>query len=159
MIGIISDTHENVENIKKAVSLFKEKNVEFVIHIGDIISPPSVLLFEGLKVYFVKGNNDGEVEGLKKKAEEIGCKFYDAVFLTEYKGKKIIATHYPSEAERFISMKEYDYVLYGHDHVNCDKRINGTRLINPGAHYPGNGEGTVVLLDVENDKAEFVKLS
>ena len=35
MIGIISDTHDNVPNIIKAVELFKEKNVEFVGWIKD----------------------------------------------------------------------------------------------------------------------------
>ena len=37
MIGIISDTHENEESVKKAVRIFKENNVELVAHCGDII--------------------------------------------------------------------------------------------------------------------------
>ena len=37
MIGIISDTHENENAIKKAVEIFKDKNTDFVVHCGDII--------------------------------------------------------------------------------------------------------------------------
>ena len=72
MIGIISDTHENEKSTQKAVAVFKERNVDFVVHCGDIISPPMLEHFKGLKMKFVYGNNDGEKEGLNEKAKELG---------------------------------------------------------------------------------------
>ena len=69
MIGIISDTHDNVLNIRKAVKVFQEKNVDFVIHLGDIISPSSTAFFKGVKVKFIKGNCDGDLAMIKKKAD------------------------------------------------------------------------------------------
>ena len=57
MIGIVSDTHENEETMKKAAAIFKVKNVDFVVHCGDIISPPMLEHFKGLKMKFVFGNN------------------------------------------------------------------------------------------------------
>ena len=40
-IGIISDSHDHVDNIRRAVSVFREASVELVIHAGDIVSPPA----------------------------------------------------------------------------------------------------------------------
>ena len=60
MIGIISDTHENEKSTQKAVAVLKDRNVELVVHCGDIISPPMLEHFKGLKMKFVYGNNDGE---------------------------------------------------------------------------------------------------
>jgi putative phosphoesterase len=37
MIGIISDTHDNLPAIKRAVDLFNEKNVDLVLHAGDFV--------------------------------------------------------------------------------------------------------------------------
>ena len=93
MIGIISDTHENEEAIKKAVKVFKDRNVEFVVHCGDIISPPMLEYFRGLKMKFVFGNNDGEKIGLKNKCGEYGFDEikYDLEF--GYKGKKFYVYH------------------------------------------------------------------
>ncbi|MGM5484387.1 MAG: YfcE family phosphodiesterase [Nanobdellota archaeon] len=152
MIGIISDTHDNVENVRKAVSVFREREVDFVVHLGDIIAPATIPFFEGLKVYFVKGNNDGDTENLMKKIKEIDGEFTEELTI-EHEGKVIKGTHYPHIAREM----EADYVLYGHDHTRNDESSGSVRLINPGAHYH-NAEGTVALLDVSGDKLEFVEL-
>ena len=52
-IGLISDTHDNIQNIRKAISLFNDKNVSFVIHAGDIVSPEAVEAFAGVKLIAV----------------------------------------------------------------------------------------------------------
>ena len=41
-IGLISDTHDNIQIIQNAISLFNGKQVSFVIHGGDIVSPEAV---------------------------------------------------------------------------------------------------------------------
>jgi predicted phosphodiesterase len=41
-IGLISDTHDNIQNIQNAISLFNDKHVSFVIHAGDRVSPEVV---------------------------------------------------------------------------------------------------------------------
>jgi len=88
MIGIISDTHENEEAVKKAAALFKEKNVDFVVHCGDIISPPMLGHFKDLKMKFVYGNNDGEKKGLKEMCQKLGFdEIKDEIEFT-YKNKK-----------------------------------------------------------------------
>jgi len=159
MIGIISDTHENEEAIKKAVKIFREKNPDFVVHCGDIISPPMLEHFQGLKMKFVFGNNDGERIGLNSRAKEFGWEGVTDEKEFEYKGKKFYAYHGTSKEKLDAAIKsnKYGYVLTGHTHIKRDEKIGITRVINPGALfriYPY----TIALLDVEKDKLEFVRI-
>lgn len=75
MIGILSDSHDNLNALQKAVEFFNEKEVKAVLHAGDIISPFTVRALKELKprLYFVFGNNDGDKLTLTKKFEEIGA--------------------------------------------------------------------------------------
>src|ERR687888_2611343 len=41
-IELISDTHDNIQNVQNAISLFSNRDISFVIHAGDITSPEGV---------------------------------------------------------------------------------------------------------------------
>lgn len=157
MIGIISDTHENESAIKKAVKIFKEKNVEFVVHCGDIISPPMLGYFKGLKMKFVFGNNDGERDGLNNKARELEFEKISDEKQFGHRDKSFYVYHGTNKEKLDAAIKsnKYDYVLTGHTHIKKVEKIGKTRVINPGALfliYPY----TIALLDIKNDKLEFV---
>ena len=155
MIGLISDTHEQKEDIKKAVQIFKEKKVDFVIHAGDIISPPTLRLFSGLNMKAVFGNNDGEKNGLNRAAKEIGSEDLSDFKEFTYKKKKFFVYHGHNEffLQEKVKSNEYDYIITGHTHVKMDEKIENTRLINPGALYAF--KKSIAILDVENDKLIF----
>ena len=36
LVGVVSDTHNNIKNIKEIICLFNEEQVDLVIHTGDI---------------------------------------------------------------------------------------------------------------------------
>ena len=55
-IGIISDTHDNVEAIERATDVFAEEGVEIVVHCGDFVAPLMVGSFEAFELYGVLGN-------------------------------------------------------------------------------------------------------
>ena len=63
-IGLISDTHDNTQNIEKFVKICRNKDINLVIHAGDIVRPESVESFNGVKLVGVLGNNDIEKERL-----------------------------------------------------------------------------------------------
>lgn len=48
-IGLISDTHDNIQNIQKAIISFNDIQVRVVIHAGDIVSPETVEAFDGME--------------------------------------------------------------------------------------------------------------
>ena len=49
-IGLISDTHDNIDNILKAVREFNNREVDIVLHSGDFVSPIAVESFAGIKL-------------------------------------------------------------------------------------------------------------
>ncbi len=159
MIGIISDTHDNVVNVLKAIKIFENANVDFVIHCGDVIAPATIKFLKGIHTKVVKGNCDGEIDHLKSVLEEIKGEYLGEVGKLDLLGKKILIYHGGNQEklQKFIDPQEYDYILTGHTHKTRDEKIGKTRVINPGAHYYGC-ENKIVLLDLEKDNAEFIEL-
>ena len=159
MLGIISDTHENEEAIKKAAGIFKQKNPDFLVHCGDIISPPMLEHFQGFKMKFVFGNNDGERNGLNAKAKEFGFEEVTDEKEFTFKGKKFYVYHGTNKnrLDAAIKSNKYDYVLTGHTHIKRDEKSGKTRVINPGSLFRIHPY-TIALLDVGKDKLEFVEV-
>lgn len=48
-IALISDTHDNIDNILKATREFNERRADIVIHAGDYVSPISIESFVGIR--------------------------------------------------------------------------------------------------------------
>ncbi|MBR9677401.1 metallophosphoesterase [Candidatus Woesearchaeota archaeon] len=159
MIGVISDTHDNVENVQLAVKVFKERKVDFVIHCGDVVSPLTVKHFKDVKVHFVLGNCDGDIQGLMDAADDIGCEHHGKTLDMMHENKRILAMHGNNtyELKKQIESQSFDYVLHGHTHQKKDEKSGKTRIVNPGAHY-WMAENTVALIDVKNDSVEFIQL-
>jgi len=69
-IGLISDTHDNLPLIKKAVRFFNDNKVDLILHAGDYIAPFSLNPLENLEADWegVFGNNDGDKDLLTKKS-------------------------------------------------------------------------------------------
>jgi len=159
MIGIISDTHDNVINVQKAVKIFIDKGCDLVIHCGDIVAPATVNFFKGINGKFVKGNCDGDVELIKKRVAEIKGEFCGEVCKFEWNNKKIAVYHGNVEEKlrKLIESQKYDYIFTGHTHQSKDEKIGRARIINPGAHYYGC-ENKIAVLDETNDKLEFIEV-
>ena len=68
LVGVVSDTHNNIKNIKKIINLFNEAQVELVIHTGDISKVETLRVFSELDAPLmgVYGNNDRIEEGLEE---------------------------------------------------------------------------------------------
>ena len=159
MIGLISDTHENVPAIEKAVALLKSHNPELVIHAGDIISPPVLPHFSGLPMRFVFGNNDGERAGLNQKAAELGFPPIEDIAIFSLHSKSFFVYHgtRPKILAEAADSQKFDYIITGHTHQKLDQRQGITRIINPGALFKANPL-TIALLDPVSDQLEFLKI-
>ena len=74
MIGVMSDSHDNVTMIRRAVSLFKDAGCGLVIHAGDFIAPFAArkLAALGCPVKGVFGNSAREKLSLKKNRQAFG---------------------------------------------------------------------------------------
>ena len=153
---VISDTHDNMENVKKFVEIAKEKKVKVVFHCGDIVAPFVIPLFKGFKLYAVFGNNDGEWLYLKEKAGEAIAKGPREV---EVDGRKVALMHEPFLLEAIAKSGMYDFVFYGHTHDLDIRKVGSTLIINPGeACGCLKGEATAVMVNPVTKEYEVIKL-
>ncbi|MGQ9630730.1 MAG: metallophosphoesterase [bacterium] len=160
-LGIISDTHDNLNAIRKAVDAFRERGVGAVIHGGDFVAPFAIVPFKGVpfKIHAVFGNNDGEKLGLIKKFAEIGGEVHSGMHKFEMGGRAILAMHDPQEVEALASSGRYDIVIYGHTHEPEIKKVQDTLVINPGDGSGWvKGKSTVAVVDLESMEAEIIDI-
>ena len=163
MIGIISDSHDNLEAIRKAVEFFNNNDVKAVLHAGDLVSPFTARAFKELKskLYFVFGNNDGDKLMLIKLFEEIGataCGDFGDLTIDRL---HIALLHGTNEAlvKALARSGDFDVIIRGHTHDPGVKIIEGTPVINPG-ECSGvlSGKATVATLEISNLNVEITEL-
>lgn len=159
LVAIISDTHEDIRMISRAIRAIQERKPALVIHCGDIISPPVVERFQGLPMRFVFGNNDGERSGLKKKCEELHFAPIEDTAVFDFAGRKFFVNHGTrmSVIDEAVSKQEYDYVLHGHTHQRREEVVEKTKIINPGALFAAL-EFSIAFLEAKTGKLEFVEI-
>lgn len=163
MIGIISDSHDNLAAIRKAVEFFNKEQVKVVLHAGDIISPFTVRAFNELnsKFYFVFGNNDGDRVTLVKRFEEIGAVSCGDFGDLTIDGLHIALLHGTDETlvKALAKSGDFDVVIRGHTHDPGVRILEGTPIINPG-ECSGvlSGKCTVAILEIANLNVEITEL-
>lgn len=164
MLGIISDTHDNLTAVDDALEIFKKEGVKLIIHLGDIISPFTLRKFQGFQLQGIFGNNDGDKVLLQTIAGDMGFRIEDGPLELEIQGKKFLLVHGYGSVERtkklvesFVNSGNYDFVLYGHTHQIDVRRVGHTLVLNPGeACGYLTGKRSLALLDVESSSARII---
>ncbi len=159
LIGIISDSHDDMQRIKQAVELFNGRGAGLVLHAGDVISPFTFEVLGDLKCPFsgVFGNNDGDRVLLKEKS---GGKMHVQPLVVEIEGRRIAVVHEPASVEALARSGMYDLVVYGHTHRPDLRTLGSTLVLNPGkAARLHKGKSTVALLDTATMRVEIEELT
>lgn len=162
MIGLISDTHDNVKSIEKAVEKFNEEGVEYVLHAGDHIAPFTLKWFKELKAEMigVSGNLDAEFTTLSEKYAEKGWKIYKG-FAEVDLGGRIALIHGVSEEiiDALALSGKYRVVVRGHTHRVQKELRRNTLIVNPGeACGYLSGKATIAVLEMPEVKVRFIEL-
>jgi len=150
---IISDSHNNIANLKHVMGFAKKFKTDAVIHCGDwntIESIDAVLSF-GIPLYTVTGNADIDPqvsEKLKAKSEKFGEDFLEF----ELGGWKIGVVHKIKNLESGIS--NMDIIFTGHFHSKDDRIVDGVRIVRPGAIINGNN---FAIYDTTTNRIEFIE--
>ena len=160
-IALVTDTHDNFYLFEKVLKQLNEKKISFLLHAGDLVSPPALRLvdtvFKG-KMHFVFGNNEGEKLTLARislESDKIECHNQEAEM--EIDGRKIYMIHYSSIGEKIAKLQEHDLVVAGHDHKQRVLRFGSTIFVNPGNLVAdGKGEKTYMIVDLESFKVEKI---
>ncbi len=164
LVGVISDTHDNVASIEAAVEVFEREGAEVLVHCGDYVAPPTLPYFEGFEVHGVLGNNDGELDGLEAGFRALGndSALHGRFADLDLGGARFAVLHGEdqSDVQARAESGEFDYVCYGHHHVHEHRAVDGTDVINPGAHFPTvpADHRTVALVDTDTGEVRFERV-
>ncbi len=157
--GIISDTHDHLDKLNKALDMFKEKGVGHIIHAGDFTSP--FTYFRAINRFAgdftgVFGNNDGDRVALNN---VFNGRIFSQPHIFELGGRKIVVMHEPDVIDALAESGHFDLVIYGHTHQPVIKRVNNTLVVNPG-EVSGwlYGKPTAAIVDLETMNAEMLSI-
>ena len=159
-IGVVSDTHNNLKNVRRIVELFNESQVDRVIHTGDITQAKTIEVFSHLNapLYGVYGNNDQERQALEAAVDRYGFDFCDPPFTVRWHDRDIIVVHDPLEFDGTLD-DAHELALHGHTHrYRLETWGRRTTIFNPGecaGHMPGYN--TIGIVDLTNLETSLVK--
>ena len=152
-IGVMSDSHGNIEYVRKAAEYIMEAEVDYIIHLGDDYYDARIL--DNLPVNVIK------VPGV-----------YEAIYqdasvpnrlVENIAGLRVLITHTKDshrndlpqdrKPEEYIASRKIDIVLFGHSHSFGAKLEGGILVVNPGhlKTEDKRGEATFALLDINKD--------
>ncbi len=159
-IGVVSDTHNNLPNVRRIVALLNAARVERVLHTGDITQPKTLEVLAQLEapLFGVYGNNDqGEREALAAAAAEFRMTLSDGPLALHLAGRRVVVVHDPRDLEELHDAG--DVALHGHTHRHRLEHAGGRLIFNPGecaGHVAGlNAVGVVDLVTLEATLLRF----
>ncbi len=155
LIGVISDSHDNLPMTEKAVKVLRDAGADMLLHCGDFISPFTldVLTEASVPLVGVFGNNDGEKTGLTGKYPNI----YEGPHRFQLQGRSIVMAHDPEILQKELSCND-DIGLCGHTH-EAEIKKGPPLLVNPGETGGWlTGRCSTALVDLQELCVELIEL-
>jgi putative phosphoesterase len=151
-IAIISDTHDNLENLKKFFEFVKKEGVEILVHCGDVCNGETLKEIERnfKEIYLCLGNADIK-ESLLKEAKR--TRIFEKEGKIEINGLKIGFCHMFNVKEK--NLKGFDFYFFGHTHWPFLKKEDDCYLANPGNLAGLFYKATFAILDTKSKKLEL----
>jgi len=163
IIAIISDSHDNIWNLRKAVEIIRAENTKMIIHCGDFVAPFMLKELDAsqISVHGVFGNNDGDQYLLTKMALTSlkNITLHGLIGRVNADGFNISFTHYGEVAEGLAASGDSKLVCYGHSHTFAEKLIGNTVLLNPGEIMGKEGSPGFCLVDTATSEIKRVELT
>lgn len=146
-ILVLSDSHENIENMALAV---RKTQPELILHLGDYVRDGEELkaLFPAIPLMQVEGN----------------CDAYDTSHaplwrIYEADGHRIFFTHghhyhvkYDLLHLRYAAEEQgAELALFGHTHIPLCEKLDGLTLLNPGSIGTGRHPGYALIETSEKE--------
>ncbi len=161
-VGILSDSHDHLTNLRRAVEAFNDSGVGYVLHAGDFVAPFVANELQKLlcPLLGVFGNNDGERLGLQTRFKGFGAEIKVQPAFAELGGKRFVIVHENDLVDALAQSGHFDIVVYGHTHkVDIRRAENGCLIVNPGEVCGWlTGKATIVVLDTDTMETRLVEL-
>ena len=159
-IAVLSDSHDNTDNLGKVVMIANDNQCSYLFHLGDFVSPFTAQKLKGFRglVKAVYGNCDGELLGLQRAITTMGGEIEKPPFKLELEGKSIILMHEPFLLEELVKSQEADFIFYGHLHRVDVRKEGKTHVLNPGEAGGLVRKPTFFIVDLAADSFEKISL-
>lgn len=162
-IAIISDTHDNLYNLAKALDLYIKEKCDVLLHAGDMAQKETLeylaMKFHG-PLHVVEGNadtNPAELKDLTKIYPNLI--FHGVVADITVDTLRIGMTHFPKIAQQLASEGIYDLVIHGHDHKPWQSFNGKTEILNPGNLQDSRYPATCALYDTSTRTAQLFQIA
>lgn len=154
-IGLFSDSHEEIENLRRAFEFLKRENVDWIIHLGDDYSDMDNFFFP--RLLRIPGVYDEEYvnRGIKHRMVKNFGKIKALLSHTEISHPNDFREDI--RPEEMISKKEVDAIFYGHTHLYRAEVREGVLFVNPGHLKKVDKKGmppTFSLIEVNERKID-----
>ena len=156
IIGVLSDIHDCLDRLAKALSLFKQRGAETLIFCGDFCAPFTARIISEYSgnVHCVFGNGNGDRFAIANFAHTLHGEWAEL----ELDRRKIFVTHYPIYGAAAARTGDWDAVFHGHSHEALKKRFDRCLLLNPGETLGWKVAPTVAIYDTAANDAEILAL-
>ncbi len=161
-IAILSDSHDQIANLRAAVRYCNEAAFEVLVHCGDLISPfmlGELAAFNG-QVHLIYGNNAGDQHLISSRTAANFESITHHGTLGEFTcgGLDICVVHYPEIARGLAAQTRYDIVCCGHSHQPGVECYGRTLLINPGQLLGEDDQTGFTVLDCTSRSTQRIKV-
>lgn len=160
-IAILSDIHDNSENLLRAIEM--SADTDAMICCGDLCSPFIILDFGRnytKPVHIVFGNNDADRFRIANLAREFPhLKLHGEYCELEFDGLSFSVNHFDNIGRAIAKGGAFDVVCFGHIHTRAIERHGKCIIINPGEVYgKRTGEATFVIFDTQTREPKLYHL-
>ena len=157
-IGILSDTHDRLPTLRRAIAMFERLKVDAIFHAGDYVSPFAAELISpeqlSIPLHCVYGNNDGDHAMLKMKLPNVT----GGPITVAMNGRNVLLHHFVDSLKP-ADIAKADVVITGHTHEVVNETRDGKLFVNPGECCGWTTDRcTAAMLDLETLKAEIIEV-
>ncbi|MDA1013326.1 MAG: metallophosphoesterase [Planctomycetota bacterium] len=160
-VGIFADSHDHVDNVRRAVARFNREGCELVLFAGDFVSPIVVPPLRKLNCPAIAcfGDNDANKVALEGGMRIIGPIGEPPFGVQLADGTRILIAHEIGDLQS-SPRSDFDVAIFAHTHRASIKRDEQGRLyINPGETSGWTyRKPTVVLLETSPLDAVLLSL-
>src|SRR5438045_2689187 len=111
LIAILSDTHDDMPRLLRAMAMIDTLKPAAIIHCGDLCSPDMLAPLANKNAHFVFGNNDFAYDELRAAAKSLNITCLDHGGRITLAGKTIAITHgHDQRAHERMLIARVDYL-------------------------------------------------
>lgn len=158
LVAIIADSHDNLDNLKKAMDWCRKNKVVKIICLGDITKLESVSYlahnFSG-EIFVVRGNADLYADDDLKNFANIN--YAGLIGYASLGGLSVGFCHEPGRLEKLFAEApvKVDFAFFGHTHRPGLEKRDNVQIANPGYLAAVFSAASFAVLDTATENLEL----